>query len=92
MSALEPTLPEEDRFFDELEQALARDDDSAARMHLLEGNPVYVGVPDGAPSGVMRLYPDGRREIVQIDRNTGRFNVMAELEPLPPEKHWWRKK
>jgi hypothetical protein len=91
MSALEPTLPKEDRFFDELEQALARDDDSAARMHLLEGNPIYVGAPDGAPSGVMRLYPDGRREIVQFGRKTGEFRIVTELERLPPEAHWWRR-
>ncbi len=42
----------------------------------------------------MRLYPDGRREIVQLDAEapaTTNFIVVAELEPLPADQQWWRK-
>ncbi len=83
-------MSEEGPLWNDLERDLARDDDSAAREHLLAGNPVYVGAPQAWPGCVMRLHPDGRREIVQLDQASGVFSVVAELDRLPPEAHWWR--
>ena len=77
--------------WEELERDLARGDDSAAREHLRAGNPVYVGAPRAWAGSVMRLHPDGRREIVQLDRTTGEFNVVAELEPLTSAQRWWQR-
>jgi hypothetical protein len=83
-------MSDDERFWNELERDLARDDDSAAGEHLRAGNPVYVQAPQAWAGDVMRLHPDGRREIVRLDRATGEFGVVADLERLPPEKHWWR--
>ncbi|WP_205804411.1 hypothetical protein [Burkholderia sp. Ac-20365] len=77
--------------WEELERDLARGDDSAAREHLRAGNPVYVGAPRAWAGSVLRLHPDGRREIVQLDRTTGEFNVVAELEPLTSAQRWWQR-
>jgi hypothetical protein len=68
-----------DLLWREVEQAAVHGDRSAARMHLLEGNPVYVEAPDGSPDGVVKLYPDGRRQIVRFD--SGDEVVVAELPP-----------
>jgi len=84
-------MSDEGPLWSDLERDLARDDDSAAREHLLACNPVYVGAPQAWPGCVMRLHPDGRREIVQLDQATGAFSVVAELDQLPPEAHWWRR-
>lgn len=66
----------------------------AARKHLLAGHPIYLGDQADYPGQVMRLYPDGRREIVQLDTKSPDatiFIVVTKLEPLPADQHWWRK-
>ncbi|HDR9258353.1 hypothetical protein WJ21_00675 [Burkholderia vietnamiensis] len=79
-----------DQLWLEIEQAFTHGDHSAAQMHLLKGNPVYVEAPAGSPDGVMKLYPDGRRQIVRFD-SSGKAVVVAELPTLPAEQHWWRR-
>lgn len=54
------------------------------REHVERGNPIYLRAPDGYRGTVMRLHPDGRREIVWFDFDTGRIVVEAELEPMNP--------
>lgn len=42
---------------------LAQDDGEAARSHLAAGRPIYY-CDDEFPEGVIKEYPDGRRELV----------------------------
>ncbi|MGP8437836.1 hypothetical protein ACT2FY_39095 [Paraburkholderia fungorum] len=62
----------------------------AARQHLLSGHPIYVAAPGGYPAEqIKRIYPDGRQEIVCLDRDAEKFVVIEELETLAPECRWW---
>lgn len=62
----------ESRFGESLEREFERltqeDDDSAAREILASGMAVPI-VRDDTPAGhVIRVYPDGREELVRVDR------------------------
>jgi hypothetical protein len=43
-------------------------DDSASRAILAAGRPIYIAREDTPPDHVIRVYPDGREEIVLLDR------------------------
>lgn len=60
------TNGEEQHFWEELEQALAKDDEQAAQSHLAAGRPVHY-CDDRYPDAIVREWPDGRRELVAID-------------------------
>ena len=83
-------MTDHDLLWLEMEQAAMHGDRSAARMHLLDGNPIYTEPPPGAQIDcVLKLYPDGRRQIVRFGLD-GEV-VVAELLPLLPKQHWWRR-
>ncbi len=59
---------EERRFWRDLERALSHDDGRAAKAHLAAGRPIYYE-DSRYPGGVVRQYPDGRLELVDVDDN-----------------------
>lgn len=66
---LETASPqEEQQFFDNLEKELSEGSDEVAKSHLAAGRAIYIG-DDEFPGKVIRLYPDGRREIIGLDEN-----------------------
>ena len=44
------------------------DDDTAAREILASGTPIHIARDDTPPVHVIRVYPDGREELVRVDR------------------------
>lgn len=54
----------------------------AARSHWAAGRPIYVGDP-AYPGQVVRWYPDGRRELMELDHERGELVVVTDLEPRP---------
>ena len=52
----------------ELERELAKDDDSAAREIWASGAPVHIARDDTPRGHVVRVHPDGREELVRVDR------------------------
>ena len=71
------TNAEEDRLWEDLEQALAQDDDQAARSHLAAGRPIHY-CDDRYPDAIVREWPDGRRELVAVD-DDGHVRVVRSL-------------
>jgi hypothetical protein len=61
----------------EFEAALCADDDSEARSLLAAGCPIYV-VDPGDPDRIVRQFPDGRRQIVDVGPN-GKISVLHDL-------------
>lgn len=56
-------------FAEEFEREIMHDDDSASREILASGHPIHV-VRDDTPAGhLLRIWPDGREEIVLFDRD-----------------------
>ena len=49
-------------------QALASDDGRAAKKHLAAGRAVYYEDPAYSSEGIIKLHPDGRRQIVTIGK------------------------
>jgi hypothetical protein len=72
------TSAEENQFWIALEKALRHDDGDAAKSHLAAGHSVYYR-DDGFPDGIVREWPDGRRELVSIDMITGDVTVTRVL-------------
>jgi len=64
---LETASPlEEQKFFEEFEKELTEGSDEVAKRHLAAGRAIYIG-DDEYPGKTIRLYPDGRREIIGLD-------------------------
>lgn len=61
----------------EIEGAILLDDGQAAKAHLAAGRAIYYGDP-AYPGQIVREYPDGRRQLVEIDR----CNVVTILRDL----------
>lgn len=59
---------------------LVPDEGEAVRAHLAAGRFVSYRKPDTPPGHVIRRFPDGRRELVRIDRDGDA--VVAQLPPL----------
>ena len=62
------TQAEEVEFWTSVEAELVPDDGEAVRTHLAAGRAISYRDPDTPPGHVIRRYPDGRRELVRIDR------------------------
>jgi hypothetical protein len=54
--------------FDRMMRLVQEDTGEAAREHLAAGHPVYYG-DDAYPGYVVKQYPDGRKELVNFDKN-----------------------
>ena len=63
--------------FEEIENALRHDDGLAAQQHLAAGRAVYYA-DERYPGEVIRLFPDGRRQIVSVDAE-GVIGVVRDL-------------
>lgn len=64
----------------EFESALANDDGQAAKEHLAAGRPIYYG-DDRYPEGVIKEYPDGRRQLVSVSAD-GEVTIVQQLQPV----------
>lgn len=64
---------EEKSFWTILEKTLANDDGAAVKQHLAAGRAVTYRDP-GYPGGIIREWPDGRRELIDVDQSG---NVMV---------------
>ena len=58
------------------------DDGAAAKAHLAAGRPIYY-CEDCYPVSMIRKWPDGRRELVNVDEK-GKIAVISELAPVLP--------
>jgi hypothetical protein len=58
-------------------KAIRRDDGAAARSHLESGRPIYY-CDDEFPSGVVREWPSGRKELVHV-RHDGSLTVVRQI-------------
>lgn len=54
--------------FDTLQRLISRDDGRAAREHLQAGYPVYVSGENEFPGKVIRINPNGTRDLVRFDK------------------------
>ena len=74
--------PAELQFLDseEFERALDNDDGAAAKQHLAAGRAIYYRDPQQT-DGIVRKYPNGRRQIVRIDSDYA-VTVVRELPAL----------
>ena len=52
----------------EFEEEIAKDDDSAARAMHAAGRPIHISREDTPPGHVVRIHPDGREELIRVDR------------------------
>lgn len=66
---MEKALPGDDlmEFETEFERAIMEDDDSAARAILASGRPIHISRADTPAGHVIRIYPDGREELIRVD-------------------------
>ena len=71
-------LTEDDpEFWEEFEAELVAMDDSEARRHLAAGRPVYICEEDTPEGCVIKINPDGRRQLVRHSRDHD--EVMSDL-------------
>lgn len=63
------TEAEERRFMAAFTNALKTDTGEAAKSHLAAGRAIYYG-DRRFPSGIVKEYPDGRRQLVTFDGDT----------------------
>jgi len=61
-------------------RALRQDDGAAAQEHLSAGRPIYYYDDDFDEENIVREWPNGSREIVDID-DQGRISVRACVVP-----------
>jgi|GEM_PF-1854101 hypothetical protein len=68
-----------ERFLDspEFEAALANDDGQAAQEHLAAGRAIYYRDAQH-PEGLIRKYPDGRKQLVSISADR-KVSVIREI-------------
>jgi len=52
----------------EFDRAIAEDDDSAASEILGSGMPIHITRDDTPAGHVIRVHPDGREQLVKVDR------------------------
>lgn len=56
-------------FEQEFEREIAADDDTAARDILASGTAIHIAREDTPAGHVVRIAPDGREELIRIDRD-----------------------
>ena len=67
---MEKTLDNYDgsRLEADFDSLAVEEDDSAAREILASGVPIHIARDDTPPGHVIRVHPDGREEIIRVDR------------------------
>lgn len=68
---------EQRTFWAVLEKVLANDDGAASKAHLAAGRPVTYRARQ-FPDAIMRKWPDGRRELVDVD-DEGNVTILRAL-------------
>jgi len=63
---------------------LLKDDGEAARAHLASGRPIFYCDDEISLSYIVREWPDGRRDLVDVGQN-GDVVVVTKLEDLPEQ-------
>jgi hypothetical protein len=56
-----------EQFAADFDRAICQEDGSAAKAMLAAGRPVHILRDDTPPEHVLRVYPDGREELVHVD-------------------------
>ena len=74
------TPTEEAEFWTAVASEVVPDDGEAARAHLAAGRAITYLEPNTPPGHVIRRYPDGRRELVRVERDGD-----TVVRTLPPE-------
>jgi hypothetical protein len=69
---------QEEELWDSLAGIMLTDDGSEARSHLEAGRPIYVS-DQMHPGKVVRLWPDGRRELLALSGDSGRLVIERKL-------------
>lgn len=64
----------EAQFFAAFEEMLACDDGNEASRHLRDGRAIYVS-DQRFPRRAVRLHPDGKRELMRLDKVSGQLVV-----------------
>jgi hypothetical protein len=78
IAALDQMGPEEEkRFWEVFGRELSEDDGAAAAGHLAAGRPIYY-VDDEYPDEMVRKWPGGRREFVDVSED-GTVTVVGTL-------------
>lgn len=65
--------------FNALTRLIDQDDGEAARAHLAAGNPIYYREEDTPPGVCVKEFPDGHRELVRFDLESGKETVVSSL-------------
>ncbi|QYY30886.1 hypothetical protein K2O51_26630 [Cupriavidus pinatubonensis] len=65
---------EEEQFFAIFERMLANDDGEEAARHLREGRAIFISDPR-YPGRAVREHPDGRRELMRLEIDSGQLVV-----------------
>ncbi|MGX7005130.1 hypothetical protein [Caballeronia sp. KNU42] len=60
--------PSDQEFWQQLETALLSDDGAAAKAHLEAGFPIYVVEEDTPRNTVVKIFPEGDRQLVTFDQ------------------------
>ena len=73
----EMTPEQEAQFWEQFARELDSDTGEAAKAHLAAGRPIYYMDPT-YPDQIVKEYPDGRRELVHVDK-AGQVTVIKAL-------------
>ena len=72
------TANEDSLLSEEFEKSIIDDDGLAAQQHLAAGRPIYYGDAD-YPEGLVKKYPDGRKQLVSVGDEDGKITVIRDL-------------
>lgn len=66
----QPSDRASDRFEAEFDRSVRDDDDCVSKALLAAGIPIHVRRPQTPAHHVVRIYPDGREELIRVDMGT----------------------
>ncbi|OTP71417.1 hypothetical protein PAMC26577_23490 [Caballeronia sordidicola] len=65
--------------FNALTRLISQDDGRAARAHLAAGSPIYYREARTPPGVCVKEFPDGHRELVRFDMESGKETVVSTV-------------